>query len=101
MRRCAEPCHRRKARRESAGHAGHRVLQGYCNTRADDPECDAEAAQAILKEDSEEKENCEVSGKDNKLANLLARSGLTKTPGQRLFQQAKRSVNKQDSDNGG
>src|SRR5208282_3172989 len=91
----------RKADGESAGYAGQHVLQGYGYTRAGDADGKSEAAQAIFKEDSEEKEARRVSAKDDELANFIARVGLTKTAGQRFFQQPKRAVNKEDADNGG
>src|ERR1700686_835486 len=50
------------------------------------------------KEESEEKQNREVSGKDDELANLIARIGPAKAPGQRLFEHAERGVNNEDSD---
>jgi len=86
---------------ESAGNAGQHVLQGYCHTRAGHSDGKAEAAQAIFKEDGEEKEDRGVSGKGDELPNPKPCIGLAKTPGQRLFQQAERTVNKEDSEDGG
>jgi hypothetical protein len=55
---------------EGAGEASQHVLQGYCHTRAGDTDTKAQAAQAIFKEESEKKENREVSGKDDELETL-------------------------------
>ena len=62
---------------------------------------EAEAAQAIFKEHGEEKESREISGKDDELANPVARIGRAKAPRQRLFEHAERGVNDEDSDDCG
>ena len=62
-----------------------KVLQGDCHTRADDTNGKAEAAQSIFKEDGEEKENREVSGKDDQLANLKSRIGPGQSAGGAFF----------------
>ena len=52
-----------KSDRKCAGYTGNHVLQRDCNARAGDTECNAEAAQAVFKENREEDEDCDVSGK--------------------------------------
>src|SRR6202042_313043 len=71
-----------------------------CHTRAHHTNGKAETAQSIFKEDGEEKENREVPGKDDQLANLISRIGPAKALGERFFEHAKRGVDDEDSDGG-
>src|ERR1700688_2512470 len=68
-----------------------------CHTRAHHTNGKAETAQSIFKEDGEEKEKREVSGKDDQLANLISRIGPAKALGERFFEHAKRGVDDEDS----
>ena len=80
----------RKTNGERAGNARYYVLQRYRNTRADNADCEAEAAQAIFEEYGEEKESREISRKDDELANPVARIALAKAPRQRFFEHLER-----------
>ncbi len=91
----------RKADGESAGDTGEHVLKSDRDACADDTDGKAEAGQAILKQDTEEKNNREVAAKDHELANFIACVGASKMPGQRSFEDAKRAIDNDDSDNRG
>ena len=90
-----------KTDRKCAGYAGNHVLQGDCNARADDTKCDAEAAQAVFKENREEEEDCDVSGKDDELAGLITRITAAKAPWKRSLKHVKHRVNEENSNDCG
>ena len=76
-------------------------MQSHRHACADYTDGEAEAAQAILKEEREKQQNRDVSRKDDEFADLIARIGPAKAPWQRLFEDAKSGVNKEDADSRG
>src|ERR1700723_299740 len=83
----------RKSDRERARNTGQHILQSDGHASAGHSEGKAEAAQAIFKQDGDEKKNRDVARKDHELANSIAFINAAKVSGQRLFEHAKAGMN--------